>query len=73
MQNLRANNISCEMYPETTKLDKQFKYADKKNIQYAVIIGSKEMEENICLLKNLKTGIQETIPVSNLLNRLQQA
>jgi histidyl-tRNA synthetase len=73
MQKLRANNISCELYPETTKLDKQFKYADKKNIQYAVIIGSKEMEENICLLKNLKTGIQETVPVSNLLNRLQQA
>jgi histidyl-tRNA synthetase len=73
MQKLRANNISCELYPETTKLDKQFKYADKKNIQYAAIVGSKEMEENICLLKNLKTGIQETVPLSNLLNRLQQA
>jgi histidyl-tRNA synthetase len=73
MQKLRANNISCELYPETTKLDKQFKYADKKNIQYAAIVGSKEMEENICLLKNLKTGIQETVPLSNLLIRLQQA
>jgi len=73
MQKLRANNISCELYPETTKLDKQFKYADKKNIQYAAIVGSKEMEENICLLKNLKTGIQENVPLSNLLIRLQQA
>ena len=71
MQKLRAGNISCELYPESVKLDKQFKYADKKNIQYAIIIGSKEMQEHVCLLKHLKTGIQETISISDLMNRLQ--
>ena len=32
MQQLRGNNISCELYPESAKFDKQFKYAEKKNI-----------------------------------------
>lgn len=68
MQQLRTRNIRCELYPETIKMDKQFKYADKKNISFAVIIGSRELENNDCTLKNLKTGEQQTISFSNLLN-----
>ncbi len=67
MQQLRAKNISCEMYHEQTKFDKQFKYADKKQITYAVIIGSKELEEGICTLKNLKEGNQQTLTNAALL------
>jgi histidyl-tRNA synthetase len=67
MQQLRAKNISCEMYHEQTKFDKQFKYADKKQITYAVIIGSKELEEGICTLKNLKEGNQQTLTNDALL------
>src|SRR6185437_10056579 len=54
MQKLRHQNISCELFYENVKLDKQFKYATKKNISFAVIIGSKEMEEKNCLVKNLR-------------------
>lgn len=68
MQQLRAKNISCEMYHEQTKFDKQFKYADKKLITYAVIIGSKELEEGICTLKNLKEGNQVSLTNQQLLD-----
>jgi histidyl-tRNA synthetase len=68
MQQLRTRNIRCELYPESIKMDKQFKYADKKNITFAVIIGSRELENNDCTVKNLKTGEQQTISFSNLLN-----
>ncbi|MGZ8539596.1 MAG: histidine--tRNA ligase [Chitinophagaceae bacterium] len=68
MQQLRARNTRCELYPETIKMDKQFKYAEKKNIPFAVIIGSRELENNNCTLKNLKTGEQQTIAFSDLLN-----
>ncbi|HVX50720.1 MAG TPA: histidine--tRNA ligase [Chitinophagaceae bacterium] len=61
MQQLRAGGIRCEIYPEPAKFDKQFKYADKKNILYAVIIGSSELADGTCTLKNLKNGTQETI------------
>ena len=64
MQQLREKGISCELYPETAKIDKQFRYADKKKIQYAVIIGSKEMEEQTCIIKDLSTGEQKTISLN---------
>ena len=66
MQVLRKQGISCELYHETAKMDKQFKYADKKNIPFAVIIGSKEMQADEAVVKTLNTGNQETIPVNQL-------
>ena len=66
MQQLRNNNISCELYPETAKFDKQFKYAEKKNIGYAIIIGSKELADATCTIKNLQTSKQETILQENI-------
>ncbi len=45
MQSLRNNGISCELFYENVKMDKQFKYASKKNIPFAIIIGSRELEE----------------------------
>jgi histidyl-tRNA synthetase len=66
MQQLRNNNIACELFHENAKFDKQFKYADKKNIPYAIIIGNKELEEKTCNIKNLKTGEQQTINQSEL-------
>ena len=68
MQKLRHQNISCELFYENVKLDKQFKYATKKNISFAVIIGSKEMEEKNCLVKNLGTGEQKTVPEMELVD-----
>ncbi len=67
MQQLRSKNIRCEIYHEQTKFDKQFKYADKKQIPYAVIIGSKELEENNAVIKNLKSGEQKNLSHSELL------
>lgn len=72
MQELRHNNIRCELYYESSKMEKQFKYAVKKNINYAVIIGSKEMQEGSCVVKNLEKGEQETIPQNELLKYLNK-
>ena len=66
MQQLRSKGISCEMYHEFTKINKQFSYAEKKKIQYAVIIGSKEIEQNYCLVKNLITGLQIVVVFEKL-------
>jgi histidyl-tRNA synthetase len=71
MQSLRQRNISCELYHEAAKLDKQFKYAEKKKIQYAVIVGSKEIAAQECIVKNLKTGNQETLMANELYKKLQ--
>ncbi|MGH2647696.1 MAG: histidine--tRNA ligase [Ginsengibacter sp.] len=66
MQTLRNDGISCELFYENVKMDKQFKYATKKNIPFAVIIGSEELEQKTCTVKNLLKGEQQTILLENL-------
>lgn len=66
MQLLRSKEIGCELYHEAAKMEKQFKYADKKKIQYAVIIGSAEMKEQACVVKDLTSGQQITLPLNEL-------
>lgn len=68
MQQLRSNNIACELYHEAVKINKQFTYAEKKNIPYIIIIGSKEMEEKNCAVKHLSTGNQEIVAFDKLGN-----
>ena len=66
MATLRAKKIACEIYPDKSKFDKQFKYAEKKGIPNIIIIGSDELSKKECTLKNLITGTQETIPFDAL-------
>ncbi len=61
MQQLRHSGVACEMYHEPVKINKQFSYAEKKNITYAAIIGSQEIEQKYCIVKNLKTSMQEVV------------
>ncbi|MEQ1676503.1 MAG: His/Gly/Thr/Pro-type tRNA ligase C-terminal domain-containing protein, partial [Chitinophagaceae bacterium] len=68
MQQLRQSGVRCELYHESAKFDKQFKYAEKKNIPYVIILGEKELAENTCNIKNLSTGEQQTIAATELLN-----
>ena len=66
MTTLRAKKIACEIYPDKSKFDKQFKYAEKKGIPNIIIIGSDELSKKECTIKNLITGTQQTIPFEAL-------
>ena len=66
MQQLRNQGISCELFHEPAKLDKQFKYADKKNIPFVIIMGSNEIEKKEAVVKNLKAGVQQIILLDQL-------
>ena len=59
---LREAGVPCEIYPEQTKLKKQFDYADKKAIPFLSIVGGNEMAEGIVNVKNLSTGEQQSFP-----------
>jgi histidyl-tRNA synthetase len=72
LQQLRSRGISSELYPETVKMEKQFKYAEKKRIPYVVIIGSREMETGQCVLKNIETGKQQTMIAYDLLEHMME-
>jgi histidyl-tRNA synthetase len=61
MQELRSCGIASELFHENTKLDKQFRYAEKKNIPFVIIIGAKELAEGTCNIKNIQSGEQKTV------------
>jgi len=61
LQQLRAKGIPAEIYHEQAKFDKQFKYAEKKGIRYAVILGSEELNHRQCKIKDLSNGQQTTL------------
>ena len=60
MKSLREAGVACEIYPEQTKLKKQFDYADKKLIPFLSIVGGNEMEAGVVNVKNLSTGEQQS-------------
>lgn len=67
MQQLRLSGVACELYhKQESKIAKQFSYAEKKNIPFAVIIGSKEIEQQCCQVKNLATGEQQVVALEKL-------
>ena len=69
---VRQAGIAAELYPEPVKLKKQFAYADKKNIPYAVVVGTNELTSAQYSLKNLRTGEQEALSLSAIIERIKQ-
>lgn len=63
---LRNHHISCEIFHEAVKFDKQFKYAEKKQIPFIIILGDEELAKNTVTVKNLKTGKQDSIAPTSL-------
>ncbi|MEX2511974.1 MAG: histidine--tRNA ligase [Cyclobacteriaceae bacterium] len=68
---LRRNQIPSEIYPDRTKIKKQFNYADKKNIPFVVVIGSEELVNKVLTLKDMKTGEHRTLSLEELLTFLR--
>lgn len=56
---LRERGVAVEIFPESSKLKKQFDYADRKAIPFLSINGGNEMEQGVVQVKNLSTGEQK--------------
>jgi histidyl-tRNA synthetase len=63
---LRDKNINSENYLEDVTLEKQLKYADRKQIPYVVIV-----EENKLILKNMNKRTQEELSLEQIIKKLQ--
>lgn len=57
---LRKAGVSVEIFPDASKLKKQFDYAERKSIPFISISGSSEMEAGLINIKNLSTGEQKS-------------
>ena len=66
VKSLREAGVPCEIYPEQSKLKKQFDYADKKSIPFLSIVGGNEIAEGVINVKNLSTGEQKSFAKADI-------
>lgn len=64
----RESGFKTEIYPSSSKLKKQLDYANAKNISWAIIVGSSEIENQTVSIKNLNSGNQQTIDIKEITN-----
>lgn len=70
VKKLREAGITSELYPDAAKMKKQMSHADKRNIQFVVLAGAEEIEQDVYTLKNMKTGDQKRLSISELIQEL---
>ncbi len=55
---LRSLGVRADLYPNDTKISKQFKYADKRRVPFVVLIGDEELENGNFTVKDMQSGSQ---------------
>jgi histidyl-tRNA synthetase len=70
LRQLREANVPSELYPESTKLAKQFKYADAKGIPFVLLQGSEERAARQFKLKDLRTGQEQQLALEDVIQLL---
>ena len=69
---VRKEGIAAELYPDPVKLKKQMEYANKRNIPFVAMIGNEELASGKITLKNMITGVQETISRDDLIKHITE-
>ncbi|MGB7395952.1 MAG: His/Gly/Thr/Pro-type tRNA ligase C-terminal domain-containing protein, partial [Pricia sp.] len=57
---LRKSGIKADLYPSDAKIQKQFKYANNRNVPYVILMGEKELADKSFMAKNMASGEQVT-------------
>lgn len=70
VKQLRYQNIVAEIYPDSAKMGKQMKYADRRDIPYVVLAGEEEMSQEKFTLKHMKSGEQVVLDLAGLVEKL---
>jgi len=69
---LRQAGLKVATFPEPAKLPKQLRYADRMGIKVAVVLGPDEVVNTQVTIKDLQTGIQQTVPQSGASQAIKQ-
>ena len=71
IQQLRANGVNAELYPDNAKMKKQMNFANRRAIPFVVLVGENEMKSNNFTLKNMIDGTQETVTLEALISTVK--
>ena len=67
---LRAAGIPSELYPDASKLQKQFKYADAKGIPLVIVLGPEEIAAGVAKIKIMASGVERVLPLGEVVAAL---
>lgn len=68
---LRNAGINTEIYFDNKKIKAKFKYADKLNIPYVIVIGEDEIKSGMFTIKNMQEGTQEQMKIEDIIEKLK--
>jgi histidyl-tRNA synthetase len=71
LKDLRNNDIAADKDHLDRSVKAQFKYSDKINAKYTIVIGDDELDKDIVSLKNMATSEQNTIKLSEIVKELK--
>jgi len=69
---LRANDVDCEIYPTSSKMQKQMKYANDRNVSYVALVGENELNAGTILLKDMVSGEQIEMNIDEVIVKLKK-
>jgi histidyl-tRNA synthetase len=73
LSQFRGAGIKTEIYPNQTKIQKQFEFANKKGIPFVGICGEEEINTGEISVKNMVSGKQNKLSSSEAIIQLSQS
>jgi len=70
--NLRKENIKTDLDFNLRSVKAQFREANKKNAKIVIVVSKDELETGELTLKNMSTGEQNKIKISNIINEIKK-
>ena len=70
LKELRDSGISSELYPDSSKMKKQMNYANKKGVEFVIMIGENELKSGKISVKQMSTGNQKETTVSEFIREI---
>jgi len=71
INNVRAQGIRAEIFPDAAKMKKQMAYANAKQIPFVALAGENEIKEGKLTLKNMATGEQQMLAPEEVIEKLR--
>jgi histidyl-tRNA synthetase len=71
-KSIRDAGVYADIYPEIAKMQKQMRYANQLGVPYVAIIGEQEVAGKSVMLKDMQSGDQKQIGVSDLVEILSK-
>jgi len=72
-QELRSANLRVDLYPESDKLGKQFKFASLRSVPFVAVIGDDERAKGEVAVKDMRTGEQHEVKRGEVAEFIKQA